>query len=123
MNGTKNQKVQSWRKVPYINQVEEEGLNMVIDRRHARRKPFISCEKLIARSKNDVSLTTCAIVLRNGKTKIGDDVWRLSCAADYCEYPFSSYASLAEAEEHYTFETPPCSRCIAETTTTTGGNE
>lgn len=113
-------KVQSWRKVPYINQVEEECLNMAVDRRRIRKKPFINCEKLIARRRDDSECTTCAIIFHSGKLKIGDDVWRLSCSADYCEYPFVSYASLSEAEKYFTFELPPYAQSITETINTGG---
>ena len=98
----------SWRNGIYINQVPELMEEEKKWKRNKlyynnRRSPFIKCGYYICTNRTSMSLTT-GIVFPNGKVYVGDDVWRLSNRADYCEYPFKKYRNRQSAELDYEFK-------------------
>lgn len=97
----------SWRNGVYINQVpelmEEERKGRRNRFYHNHRSPFIKCSHFICTDRTSMSLTT-GIIFPNGRVYVGDDVWRMSNRADYCEYPFKKYKNRQSAELDYDFK-------------------
>lgn len=58
------------------------------------------CEKFVCTDLKNGTSTT-GISFPNGKTFIGDDVWRLSNKADCCDYPYKKYQNRKLAEQDY----------------------
>lgn len=97
-----------WRSAVYVSQVPEltngKPMGQRRNSRYRRIKPqFKVCEKYICTDRKN-GLSTTGIIFPNGKTYIGDDVWRLSNKADCCDYPYKRYQSQKIAELDYEFK-------------------
>lgn len=65
-----------------------------------KKSPFKKCTKFICENMEN-RRKTCGILFPSGKVAVGDDVWRMSNTADFCEEPFKIYKNTIELEKKY----------------------
>ena len=97
----------NWRKNKnYIYQKDTEVSVFTGKRRKLPKSSLRPCEKKIAINKFTGKITT-AIIFPDGRIFIGEDVWRMSNRADFCEYRFISYPTVKAALISYDIQEAP----------------